>query len=173
MSGFLKVLKIILTLFAKNAKSSSQESEKKETVAAMTSNIEYKNDSNRLRQEHKELETKNPKLYIVLLDCGVFCKEKFNKNVVITMIYRTEAEQDDLYKDSEKYKVKKFKSPHQFFHAFDLRSSIFETNEKKILVDYLNTKYNISNYYKFTALCHDIDGNGPQAEHFHVNYVKK
>lgn len=135
----------------------------------MTSNIEFKNDSSRLKEEFEELKLRNEYLYNVLLDCGEFCKKEFNKNVVVTMIYRTDEEQDSIYKDDPKYKLKKFKSPHQFYHAFDLRSSTFDTEQIEKLVKYLNGLYNVGNYYKWTAKCHDV-GLG---DHFHVQFVNK
>jgi hypothetical protein len=133
------------------------------------SNIEYKNDSNRLREEMEELKLRNEYLYNILLDCGNFCQKYFNKNVVVTMIYRTDEEQDSIYKDDPKYKLKKFKSPHQFYHAFDLRSSSFDTEQIEKLVKYLNGLYNVGNYYNWTAKCHDV-GLG---DHFHVQFTKK
>lgn len=140
----------------------------------MTSeNIEFKNNSNRLKEEFDELVVKNQDLYNILLDCGNFCNEHFDKKAIITMIYRTQEEQDSIYKDDEKYKVKKFKSPHQYHHAFDLRSSHLEADEIEKLVKYLNGLYNVGNYYKWTAKNHDIDGAGPQQNHFHVQFVKK
>lgn len=133
------------------------------------SNIEYKNNSNRLREEFEELKVRNEMLYNILLDCGNFCQEYFQKKVVITMIYRTDEEQDSIYKDDEKYKVKKFKSPHQFWHGADLRSSHLDTEQIEKLVNYLNGLYNVGNYYKWTAKNHNV-GLG---DHFHVQFCKK
>jgi hypothetical protein len=181
MSGLLKVLKVILTLFAKGAKSSPiVASEKKEiplespkfTPPSQTINkpqILFKNDSERLKEEFNELAIKNVYLSRLIVDAQNYCYTNFQKNIVITMIYRTQEEQDSIYKDDARYKVKKFKSPHQFFHASDLRSSTFTPEEIKKLVDYLNLTYDENNYYKFTAMCHDV-GLG---EHFHIQFAKK
>jgi hypothetical protein len=133
------------------------------------SNIEYKNDSNRLKEEFEELKLRNEWLHNILLDCGDFCQKNFNKKAVVTMIYRTDEEQDSIYKDDAKYKVKKFKSPHQFYHAFDLRSKNLESPQIDLLVNHLNNKYNKNNYYKWTAKDHNVGlGN-----HFHVQFAKK
>jgi hypothetical protein len=140
------------------------------TEEEVKSNIEFKNDSARLREEFDSLKVNNEHLHFILLDCGDFCQKNFKKNVVVTMIYRTDAEQDELYKNVAKYKEKKFKSPHQFFHAFDLRSSTFNSVEIDKLVNYLNTEYNSKNFYKFTAICHEVSANGL---HLHIQFVKK
>lgn len=172
MFGFLKALQ---SLFVKNASSPQKEPAKVEAKAATTSEdypgpaiIDYKNDSERLEKEFNQLNQKNPELRRLLMDVAFFTKRKFNKNIVITMIYRTQEEQDEIYKDDSKYKTKKFKSPHQFFHAADLRSSSFESSEIKKIEDYLNNKYNENNYYKWTARDHTV-GLGM---HFHLQFVK-
>lgn len=174
MNGLLKILENILTLFAKNAKSSSVDLEKKpielpENPIYEKPEILFKNDSDRLKTEYKELSTKNRDLLDIIIETAQYCRHTFNKNIVITMIYRTEVEQDSIYKDDPKYKVKKFKSPHQFWDAFDLRSSQFETSEIEKLVNYLNTIYNSTNSYSWTAKNHNI-GLG---FHFHIQYNKK
>jgi hypothetical protein len=139
----------------------------------MTTNIRgviyFKNSSQRLQDEFIELEERNKPLHQLIVDTCAYCKAEFNKDITITMIYRTDKEQDEIYKDNLKYQQKKFKSPHQFFHAVDLRSSTFTRPEIDKLVNYLNNVYNKDNYYKFTALCHDV-GIG---EHFHINYLRK
>ena len=135
--------------------------------------IYFKNGSKRLQDEFVALVDKNKDLHELIVDTCAYCKAEFNKDIVITMLYRTQDEQDNLYKDSTKYKEKKFSSPHQYHHAVDLRSSTFTREEIDKLVDYLNKVYNSKNYYKWTAKCHDIDGSGPQAEHFHIQFVKR
>lgn len=131
--------------------------------------IKVKNGSQRLIEEIWELKKMNRPLLNVLFDIRDYCRDNFGKDVVITMIYRTDDEQDMIYRDNERYQKKKFKSPHQFYTAFDLRSKTFTLNEIEELVNYLNQKYNNSNYFKFTAMCHNI-GFG---DHFHVQYQKK
>lgn len=173
MSGIVKVLQVILTLFAKNAVSSPpQASEKKSPLPEVPPRPEptFKNDSERLKGELNQLKTVNPGLYDLLYDICDYCNREFKKTVVITMIYRTDEEQDEIYKDDEKYKARPFKSPHQYWHALDLRSKTFTPEEIKMVENYLNTKYNGSNYYTWTAKDH-IVLNG--ASHFHIQYSKK
>lgn len=129
-----------------------------------------KNDNPRLLGELDDLDKKNPELYDLILDVCQYVKSDICKDVVITMINRTQEEQDELYKDSEKYKAKKFYSPHQFGHAADLRSSIYSKEEIDKIVKYVNDKYNATNFYKPSALYHEVGNNGL---HFHIQYSKK
>lgn len=129
-----------------------------------------KNDDSRLQNELNELPSKNPELFSVLVDISGFIEDQFKKDTIITMIFRTQAEQDEIYKDDPKYKVRKFVSPHQLWDAFDLRDSIFSQDEIKQIVDYLNGKYNATNDFAWTALDHKV---GEGAWHFHVQFVRK
>lgn len=174
MSGFIELLKAILTLFVKNAKPSQADSPKK--VAATTKTdpikpkleIQYK-DPKRHLAEIEQLKVENPDLLGVLEFIRNFSQNTYNKEITVTMILRTDAEQDHLYRNSTKYKAKKFKSPHQFGHAFDLRSKTFTIQEIDALVNATNNTFNSTNFYKPTAMYHDV-GSGL---HFHINYVKK
>lgn len=177
MNGLLLILRLLLSLFARSVVSSPEKAPSPsqmplETPQAATNHIYepfFKNDSGRLRDELQALKAKNHDLYLIMYDITTYCATEFKKDVVITMIYRTEAEQDSIYKDDPKYIAKKFKSPHQLNHAFDLRSSTFDTKQIEKLVLWLNTTYNVHNYYNWTAKCHDI-GLG---DHFHVQFCKK
>jgi hypothetical protein len=173
MPGLLKVLHLILTMFARSATASQEAPQKKDNLVPPTPSPRpkplFKNDSGRLKDELEALMTKNPELYDLVYDVCGYAKTEFNKSVVITMIYRTQEEQDMIYKDDPKYKVKKFTSPHQYWDAFDLRSSNFDTTEIEKLVNYVNTKYNFKNIYKWTSKNHDI-GLG---FHYHTQFRKK
>lgn len=129
--------------------------------------IDFKTE--RCRREFKDLEKNNKNLFDLITDLSFFTKKLFNKPIVITMIGRTQAEQDDIYKNDSKYKQKKFKSPHQFEHAVDIRSRSFDKLEISKIEDYLNDKYNSSNYYKWTARNHNV-GLG---DHFHIQFSSK
>lgn len=130
--------------------------------------MNFKNESKRLKDEFKNLDNKNPDLYKILYEIEDYCVKNFNKSILITMIYRTQEEQDYLYRNSEKYKKRKFKSPHQFWHAADLRSWTFNEDEINLLVDYINKSYNLENYYKWTAKCHNVGA----GDHFHIQFCK-
>lgn len=132
--------------------------------------INTKNNSNKLKKELVELENKNKLLFDLINNLSYWINSNFKKNTIITMIYRTKEQQDSLYSHSDKYKNKPWKSPHQFWHALDLRSFIYTKDELKEIVNYLNNKYNSTNYYKFTAMVHEVGNNGI---HFHIQYYKK
>jgi hypothetical protein len=131
----------------------------------------FKNNSERLKAEFDELVEKNLELAQLIGDLTRFTQEQYGKDVVITMIDRTDAEQDEIYKNDAKYKVKKFRSPHQgLWQAVDLRTSIYTAEEITEIELYLNTKYNPTNYFKWTARNHVV---GSGAMHFHVQLAKK
>jgi hypothetical protein len=130
--------------------------------------VRFKNDSTRLQKEYTQLKSKNKDLLDLIEDLNKFSQKEFKKVLTITMIYRTQEEQDYLYRNSEKYKKRKFKSPHQFFHAVDVRSKTFTNDQIKQMVDYINKKYDSKNYYKWTAKCHSV-GHGM---HFHIQFTK-
>ena len=173
MNGLLMILKAILTLFVKDVESSPEVLEKKETPREPKGKpvyqILFKNDSERLKQEYEELKSKNLDLFNILQDIAEFCFFNYGKYIRITMIYRTQEEQDDIYKNDLKYQQKKFQSPHQVWAAVDIRSKTFENHEIKEIEDYLNDTYNLTNYFQWTARNHTV-GLG---FHFHVQYVKK
>lgn len=126
-------------------------------------------ESNTLRLEMIEINKVNPGLVDVFLYANQVSIEEFGIPIVFTHLFRTQAKQDELYKNNAKYKKKKFKSPHQFSQAGDIRSRIYTDKQIKILVDKINNKFNATNGFAWTALCHDV-GHGP---HFHVQYTEK
>lgn len=134
--------------------------------------IRVKNDSKRLIREIWELKSQNKPLLSLLFDLRNFVKKKYGKDITLTMIYRTDQEQDEIYlgkvRNGRLYDSKPWKSPHQFYQAFDIRSFTFSPSEITEIEDYLNYKYNDSNYYKFTAKNHNV-GLG---DHFHIQYLK-
>lgn len=132
--------------------------------------IKFKNDSDRMKREFDDLNDHNPNLRTLLEDLNHFVNDNFKKELVITMIFRTQEEQDAIYANDEKYKKKKFKSPHQLMHGVDIRSETFSQEEKDKMVEFLNNKgKELSNYYSWTAKVHQV---GQGALHFHIQYVK-
>lgn len=134
--------------------------------------IQVKNGSKRLVNEIWELRDRNRPLLKLLLDLRNFVKKNYGKDIVLTMIYRTDEEQHKIYtgkvRNGRLFDQKPWKSPHQFYHAFDLRSKNFTKEQINEIENYLNNKYNDTNYYKFTAKDHNVGlGN-----HFHIQYLK-
>lgn len=131
--------------------------------------LKAKNNSDRIKQEFGKLRRENRPLAMLLIDLYHYVDKKFQKDVVMTMIYRTQDEQDAIYRNNPRYEKRPFKSPHQFWHAVDIRSRTFSDDEIEDIENYLNSKYNDSNYYKWTARCHKV---GDGAYHFHIQYYK-
>jgi len=141
--------------------------------------LHAKNDAQRIKNELKDLKSKNEPLLDLIIDLYHYVDNQFDKDVIITMIAREQAEQDTIYKDtyrgSRAYNDDPWKSPHQVWTAIDIRSSIYTDSEIKKIEEYLNMKYNNSNYYKVTAMYHEVttaDGR-KLGKHFHINYATK
>lgn len=174
-----QIIELVATFFNKANAESSVDKEHVESYEAEVKSpdkirekisVSYKAESKeRLEKEHKNLKSKNEELYKLIENANDYCNKEFAKGLVVTMIHRTQAEQDYLYRNSEKYKIKKFKSPHQFWQAVDIRSKTFSQDEIDKLVKFLNEKYNNKNYWKWTAKCHEVGSNG---RHFHVQFLK-
>lgn len=141
--------------------------------------IIMKNNSLRLSKEFSILQKKNRDLYDIINDLYYFCQDKFKKDIVVTMILRTQEEQDEIYKGttrgSREYDKNPWKSFHQFYLAVDIRSNIFTPEEIKIIENYLNTKYNGINQRPVTAKCHEvIKADGTRlGDHFHIEFQGK
>lgn len=133
--------------------------------------LRFKDESKvRLDGEWTRLNGDNKALCDIIIDAAKYCHAHFGKPTTITMIYRTQLEQDGFYKNDPKYKKEKFFSPHQLWSAVDLRSHIYTQAEIDQLVEYLNGMYNKSNLYAWTTKCHEVSDNGM---HFHVQYRLK
>lgn len=121
----------------------------------------------RIVTEWNTLTKKNAALAQVVWDLQVFVNDHFTKDVVITHLYRTQAQQERFYG-----KGTKKKSPHQFWGAVDIRDSIYDKEEIKQMTDFLKfyDKYNnyrlIRSSQSRTVLRHNI-GLGM---HFHIQF---
>lgn len=177
----LQFLKYIVTLISRiiNGKNSQKVAISASDVTGDRDNknqILFKNDSTRLKDEFTKYiikDGKNKELQNIIFDLVDYVGDNLKKNITITMIYRTQEEQDGIYAGKvndygRKYNKRPWKSPHQFYHAVDIRSSNFTSYEIVQIEDYLNCKYNQSNYYGWTARCHNV-GKG---DHFHIQYFK-
>ena len=128
-----------------------------------------KGKTGRIDEELIQLKLKNLQLYDLICAIGQEAADCFDKFVTITHIFRKQKEQDHLYKGHQRYDRKKFKSPHQFWHGVDLRSGYFTDYEVQHLVDFANARNDKDNYYKWTAVFHDV-GHG---EHIHIQFAPK
>lgn len=121
-------------------------------------------------RQSDEWESKNlnERLRNIILCLDYFSVAKFGKEIVITDIYRTQEEQDEIYKKHPNYKKKPWKSVHQFWRGIDIRSSIFEKEEINELLFVLNRiPYDPKRSKKKTAQVHTV-GKGL---HFHIQVM--
>lgn len=120
-----------------------------------------------LLNEMAQLPDKNKELYGVVKELADWVEWEFGKDVVITQIWRSQSQQDILYKDNAKYKKKKFRSFHQIWAAIDLRSSLYTKKEIKLIIEYLEEVYQDAQVYK--VLYHKVGKNG--GYHFHIELI--
>lgn len=171
MKVFLELIKLLVRLIGGvKVKKDSSVIDAKEVPEIRP--VKFKNESSRLEREYATLKENNLDLYLIIEHLNERFQVDLGTDLVITMIYRTQEEQDDIYigktRNGIPYITKPWKSPHQYYHAVDIRSRELTKEEIKSAVDALNAEYNSDNYYKFTALCHDV-GLG---DHFHINFIK-
>lgn len=178
MSGLIKLIQKIVKYINGSGKEKpinkvnpGKSSYAKNAEGDQVSVIKYK--STQAGKDLVILKDKNEDLYNLVQDVAKYTSNKFNKFITITMIFRSQEEQDSIYQGKinsvgRKYDENPWKSPHQFWHSVDLRSRDFTKNEIKDLVDYINNKYNSDNFYKWTAKNHDV-GLG---DHFHIQYAR-
>jgi len=139
--------------------------------------IKVKNNSQRLKDELVRLETLNPALYDILKGLKYYVLRAFGKDIVLTMIQRTKEEQDMIYsgvvRGIRKYDEKPWKSPHQIWTAFDIRTKMFTNKEIKAIKNYLNSKHNSDNGYAWTAKYHEVTNSKGKklGKHFHIQFV--
>jgi len=142
----------------------------------------------RLKRELSLLAKKNPELRNLILDLYKWVKRTLDKDVTMTMIFRTKAEQDKIYGGAKRgkrsYNKKPWKSPHQFWHALDIRvkdpvdkdkiKDTYTLDEVKAIEKYLNDKWNVRNYYKWTAKCHTVKNQHGESlgAHFHIQFLR-
>lgn len=128
--------------------------------------------SKRIGDEFQLLTQKNPALAQLILDLTDFVRVEFRKDVMMTMIYRTQNEQWDLYKKTDGAKTKRT-SPHMRWEAVDLRDWIYTAHEKAAIEKWLHKHYDATNQLaklgsgSRTYWLHRIKG---QALHFHIQY---
>ena len=88
---------------------------------------------------------------------NLYSEIEFDKSIIITDLVRNQDEQDHIYRNNEKYKVKPWKSTHQFGRAADIRSRIYSKEEIEKLVTFANNvTYDPTRPDKKTCLCHDV-----------------
>lgn len=125
--------------------------------------IQFKND--RIKAEWSQLESNNLSLFNLVKALSLLVKNNFDKDVVITSIYRSAEEQAELYKDVPEGK-KVLNSPHMRWEAVDLRSNIYTETEIKKMLTFLNL-FLYQGGQRNVAIYHTIAGN---VAHFHLQF---
>lgn len=125
--------------------------------------IQFKTD--RQKEEWFQLQSKNYKLYRLVKALNEFTELEFNKDILLTEVFRTQAEFDSLYTQTPIEQRPKT-SPHLNWGAVDLRSSIYSDREIQRLLSFLNVFTYFGGQRK-VALYHTIAGN---TMHFHIQY---
>lgn len=126
--------------------------------------MKFKTD--RIKKEYQEeLILKNRVLFLMIAEIDAYSKMQFKKEITLTGVLRTLAEQQQIYgKDTKKV------SPHMLWHAVDLRTIGFTDEEIKLMVNHINNKYSNNNYYNVTSMAHEVNGFGM---HFHIQFCSK
>lgn len=124
--------------------------------------------------EFQTLKTKNAALAQIILDLTDYVRVEFKKDVMMTMVFRTQQQQWDLYKKTDGVPKTKRTSPHMFWQAVDIRDWIYNEQEKKAIGKFLVDHYDATNQMSKlgngsrTCWLHKIKG---QAMHFHIQYI--
>lgn len=114
--------------------------------------MQFKTD--RIRDEYEELKTRNPKLRSTLECADLYTRTEFNKEIVLTCIYRSPDENKALYAPNPEPATQ----PHTKWDAADLRSTIFTQGEINKLLTFLNCFSYVGGQRK-VATYHLIAGN--------------
>jgi hypothetical protein len=114
----------------------------------------------RIQNEWVTLEAQNLTLHGIIKSAALFVKLNFNKDLTITEIMRTAAENAALYAPGSEPQNR----PHTVWRAVDLRSSTFTQTEIQQLLTFLN-QYKVFGGLKKCAIYHQIKNGAP---HFHI-----
>ncbi len=113
----------------------------------------------RIEHELGQLDVQNPRLLRVLQALEAYAMLEFNKDIVLTCLYRSPEENAAQGGIAN--------SPHLSWEAADLRSSTFTGPEIDRMLGFLNW-FSFRNGKK-TAICHAVAGG---AAHFHLQVAK-
>jgi len=92
---------------------------------------------------------------------------RFRKDITVTHLVRTQAQQDEIYKDDKQYMVKKWTSVHQVVpcRGADIRIDGFSAEELLSIQFFLNYH---SHYYGYRKpICF------PERDHYHIQVLSK
>ena len=119
-------------------------------------------------RQFNELRERNLGLALLVHNLTNFVETKFNKQVIMTEIFRTPDMQRNYYGSGTKKK-----SRHMTWEAVDIRDWIYTKDEKKAIFEFLKERYDKTNSCAFlpsgsrTCWLHAIKGG---KMHFHIQY---
>ncbi len=122
-------------------------------------------------RQQAEFDTIDSRLRIIIYAIDGFVNYKFQDTktrlpveITITDLFRTQSEQDEIYKNDLNYQIKPWKSVHQYRRGADIRIWEFNKSQQDDLLNFLNVFFT---YYSDhpTALIHQVDNNGL---HMHI-----
>lgn len=125
--------------------------------------VQFKTD--RIKDEYSQLHESNNRLWQLIYTLSQFTELEFNKDVVLTCIYRTEEENNALYAETPPEK-RPPTSPHCSWKAVDLRSTIYTDTEITRMLEFLNC-FRYQGGQRKVAIYHLINGN---TWHMHIQY---
>ena len=126
--------------------------------------ISYK--TNRIMNEFHSDKLK-PKLKSIVILLAYYSWSFFGKRIVLTDIFRTQKEQDKIYKNNKAYQKKPFQSVHQFWRGVDIRvrKDSLTKKEAQTLTNIANTiQYDTKRPILKTALF----GDSLHKSHIHI-----
>jgi len=86
-----------------------------------------------------------------------FCLAKYNYEITITDILRTQEEQDAIYEYSDKYREKPWKSVHQVWRGVDLRTRDMPSEAINEISDMVNKiQYDPNRPEKKSCIYHNV-----------------
>jgi hypothetical protein len=97
------------------------------------------------------------KLKSIMAILDQFTNMEFGKDIMLTDLMRTKAEQDEIYKDNPRYKERSWNSVHQYGRGADIRSRDFTQDQLNTIKNFLNCfKYDKNRPNKNTCTIHDV-----------------
>lgn len=116
-------------------------------------------------REGREFLQLKPRLKIIMTLLEQFFTVEFKKDILVTGCFRTQDEQDAIYKDNQKYQEKPWQSVHQFWRGCDVRVIDWTPKERDRTLMYLNSfTYDDTRPEMKTAIIHDVGA----GNHLHV-----
>jgi len=103
------------------------------------------------------------RLRTILFAVDWYCRKHFGRNIQLTCVFRTQAEQDAIYSGNAKYKRKPWQSVHQYWRGIDVGVNAFTEEQRIELRDFINNHFEYSGRHK-TCVYHNV-GLG---FHFHL-----